>query len=81
MNASYYAMKRRLGGEKWTVRDKLCFHWYPCPGCSYHELLVGERRAGILFERYQKLDNKAHLIYWRTHPKEWVAIQAHVRRK
>lgn len=81
MNASYYAMKRRLGGEKWTVREKLCFHWYPTPGCNMHGDIIGTRRAGILFERYQKLDNKTHLIYWRSHPMEWAAIQAHVRRK
>jgi hypothetical protein len=75
MNASYYAMKRRLGGVKWTARDKRCFHWYPCPGCNGHGRIVGARRARILFERYQKLDNKAHLVYWRTHPKELAAIR------
>jgi len=85
MKASYYAMKRRLGGEKWTVREKLCFHWYPCPGCNMHCDIVGERRGGILFKRYSgnydRRGHKMHLIYWRTHPMEWAAIQAHGKRK
>lgn len=75
MNSIYYAMKRRLGGEKMTVRDKLCFHWYPTPGCNMHKEIVGERRGGILFEKYCGMrNNKANLLYWRTHPKEWAEI-------
>lgn len=78
MNASYYAMKRRLGGEKMTVRDKLCWKYYPTPGCNGHKAVVGERRGSILFKKYcfsgsrnYKLHNKANLIYWRTHRSEW----------
>lgn len=76
MNSSYYTMKRRLGGEKMTVRDKLCFHWYPCPGCIMHKAIIGDRRSEILFERYHKLSNKAHLVYWRSHPEEWRQLLA-----
>lgn len=79
MKSSYYPMKRRLGGEKFTLRDKLCFKWYPTPGCIMHEKLIGDRRAEILFEHYVNLSNKANLIYWRTHPAEWKQISAGTR--
>ncbi len=85
---TYYALKRYLGGEKWTVRDKLCFHWYPTPGCNMHKEIVGERRGGILFEKYcfkssrnYSRHNKANLLYWRTHPAEWAEIQRRTGRK
>jgi hypothetical protein len=84
MNETYYAMKRSLGGEKFTVRDKLCLHWRPTPGCNIHKEIVGKRRGNILFKRYcfssnnYKFHKKATLIYWRTHPKEWAAILAKV---
>ena len=81
MNSSYYPMKSRLGGVKMTLRDKLCFHWYPCPGCNMHKDIIGIRRGEILFNKYHKLGNKAHLIYWRTHPKEWNEILRKVGRK
>lgn len=88
MNQSYYAMKRRLGGEKFTAREKLCWHWRPTPGCNMHKEIVGKRRGNILFEKYcfggstnYRLHNKAILIYWRSHPAEWNEIQARVNRK
>lgn len=85
MNASYYAMKRRLGGEKFTAREKLCFRWYPTPGCIMHGNVIGERRAEILFKRYcgisRKLGHNANIMYWRSHPAEWAAIQAQTKRK
>ena len=88
MNPSYYAMKRRLGGSKFTAREKLCWHWRPTPGCNMHKEIVGERRAKILFEKYCfgngrnfRQHGKATLLYWRTHPKEWSAILAQVDRK
>ena len=88
MNSSYYALKRRLGGEKFTAREKLCWHWRPTPGCNIHKEIVGERRGNILFKRYcfgsntnYKLHGKATLMYWRTHPKEWAAIIAKVYSK
>lgn len=78
MNASYYAMKRRRGGEKLTAREKLCWHWYPTPGCNMHKDIVGERRGEILFKRYcgigRGYGHKVNLLYWRTHPKEWAEI-------
>lgn len=79
MRDSYYAMKRSLGGEKMTLREKLCWNWTPCPGCNIHASVIGTRRAGILFEHYSRLDNKAHLVYWRSHAKEWDEVQRKVR--
>lgn len=75
MRESYYPMKARLGGEKLTIREKLCHRWYPTPGCNMHADIVGERRGKILFERYVNLrGNKANLLYWRTHKEEWKMI-------
>lgn len=85
MRETYYALKRYLGGEKFTVREKLCWHWYPCPGCNMHKEIVGERRGEILFKRYSgrhsTREHKSHLLYWRTHPKEWAEIQRRTARK
>jgi hypothetical protein len=85
MNASYYAMKRRLGGEKFTAREKLCWHWYPTPGCITHAEIIGKRRAEILFEKYcgssRSYGRNANLLYWRTHPEEWAEVQRRVNRK
>lgn len=85
MNASYYAMKRRLGGEKFTAREKLCWHWYPTPGCNLHAAIVGKRRAKILFERYCRSSRvygrNSNLLYWRTHSAEWAKIQQQTQRK
>lgn len=82
---SYYPMKRRLGGVKFTARDKLCSHWYPTPGCLMHSGIVGERRADILFKRYcviyRVYGRNPNLMYWRSHPKEWAEIQRMVNRK
>jgi hypothetical protein len=73
-------MKRRIGGEKFTAREKLTFHWYPTPGCNMHKEIIGNRRGGILFEHYVKLrGSKANLLYWRTHPMEWKEILRRVR--
>ncbi len=78
----YYALKRSLGGEKMTGREKLCWHWYPTPGCNMHREIIGERRGRILFVKYVNLrGSKAHLIYWRTHPAEWAEIQRRSKRK
>ena len=88
MNPSYYALKRYLGGTKWTAREKLCFHWYPTPGCNMHKEIIGERRGEILFERYcfkssrnYSRHNEANLLYWRSHPAEWAEIQRRTDRK
>lgn len=83
MRETYYAMKYRLGGEKFTEREKLCFHWYPTPGCDMHKKIVGERRGGILFKRYvgisRNYGSNASLMYWRSHPKEWNEIRRRIR--
>jgi hypothetical protein len=85
MRETYYAMKRRLGGEKFTAREKLCWHWYPTPGCIMHGNIIGKKRAEILFNRYC-MSNRSHgrnanLMYWRSHPLEWAEIQLRTQRK
>lgn len=74
MNITYYAMKRRRGGEKMTASQKLCWHWAPCPGNFRHADIIGTRRAEILFRRYYPLGRKAHLLYWRSHKSEFNTI-------
>lgn len=85
MNQSYYAMKRRLGGEKMTAREKLCWRWYPTPGCIMHAEIIGDRRAGILFNRYcgssRNHGRNANLMYWRSHPQEWNGILQGIKSK
>ena len=85
MNQKYYALKCRIGGEKSTAREKLCWHWYPTPGCNIHASIIGERRAEILFRHYcgssRTHSEKANLLYWRTHPSEWNEIQCRIARK
>jgi len=77
---TYYAMKNRLGGNKLTGREKLCFHWCPTPGCNMHKDIIGTRKGEILFKKYYKIGNhKANLLYWRMHPKEWTGIQRRVK--
>jgi hypothetical protein len=75
-------MKRRLGGEKFTARERLCWHWYPTPGCNMHREIVGERRGNILFEKYCNINRRRgsnpNLMYWRSHPREWAEIQRRV---
>lgn len=83
MNQSYYAMKQRLGGEKFTAREKLCWNWCPTPGCNMHKEIIGERRGEILFKRYvgisRNYGSNASLMYWRSHPKEWAELRRRTR--
>lgn len=83
MNRTYYSMKQRLGGVKLTAREKLCWRWYPTPGCNAHAKIIGERRAEILFERYYGISRRhgrnANTMYWRSHPQEWNEILKEVR--
>ena len=79
---TYYAMKRRQGGEKLTVRDKMFLHrCHVCPGCNSHRDIVGERRGGILFERYVGKGNKTYTMYWRSHPAEYTELLADIKTK
>jgi len=71
MNASYYAMKRRLGDSKRNTHHMLTFRWYPVPGCNPHCAVIGTRRGEILFRRYVDLPQKSHTLYWRSHPDEY----------
>jgi len=76
-------MKRRLGGEKWTVRDKLVgtHSCHQCPGHIAHGLVIGERRAEILFDHYQKRPRIAYRVYWRMHPEELRLVQEIYKKK
>lgn len=74
---TYYAMKKRLGGEKLTKREEMLFqHYYPCPGCIGHANIIGKRRAEILFEHYVGKGNKTYVMYWRSHPAEYTEFLA-----
>ena len=80
MNQTYYAMKRYLGGEKWTRRDKLTWHYWPVPGCNGHRDLIGKRRGEILFEHFCNRPQASHGLYWRTHPQEYEAFLSHIKK-
>ena len=70
MRAGYHTMKRRLGGEKLTPREKLLLHTsYPCPGCLGHHT-ISKFRQEILFDHYEKRPQKSWIVYWRSHPAE-----------
>ena len=74
---TYKAFKYQIG-RKFTLREKLCFKWYPTPGCNMHDHMrskrVFERRVGLK-------SNKANLVYWRMHPKEWDQVRGEHGRK
>ena len=72
MESSYYAMKRRLGGEKTNRHFQLCHHYAPVPGCLLHK--VSPRRQTLLFDHYVDRPQKSHSLYWRTHPLEYKAL-------
>jgi len=78
MQRTYYAMKRRLGGEKLTRYDKLCWHYWPVPGCLVH--MVSPRKQEILFDHYVERPQASHRLYWKTHPDEYKALLAQVHR-
>lgn len=67
----YTAFKFRIYTNS-TVKDKLCFHWYPCPGFIGH--MVSKRKRHILFEHYNQRPQKSWLVYWRSHPFEYKKI-------
>jgi hypothetical protein len=76
---TYYAMKRRLGGEKMSIREALSMrNYFPCPGCLSHN--VDPRRQGILFDHYVERPQKSHAVYWRSHPTEYKALLKQVHR-
>lgn len=59
---------------KWKPFRKANWKYYPVPGCNAHKEIVGTRRGGVLFERYQNRPQTAHGLYWRTHPAEYKAL-------
>lgn len=69
---TYYAMKARLGGEKMTKHQKLCWKYYPVPGCLQHE--IHPKRQEILFDHYVERPQKSCVVYWRSHPAEYQAL-------
>jgi hypothetical protein len=73
---SYTSFKYTLH-NKFTAREKLCWHWYPCPG------FVGHRhpRREILFEHFHRRPQKSWLVYWRSHPIEWKEILLRTKRQ
>jgi hypothetical protein len=74
---TFYAMKSRLGGQKSSPRHKLCWHWYPCPGCQLHK--VSARKREILFEHFHNRPQKSWLVYWRSHPTEFNEIRVNIK--
>ncbi len=73
---TFYAMKMRRGGIKLTVRDKLLSHrLHICQGNVYH---IHPQR-GILFRRQVKYGHPCYVMYWRTHPAEYIQTQENCR--
>jgi hypothetical protein len=73
---TFYAMKRRQGGEHLTVRDKLLAHrLHTCPGNVYHN----HPRSGILFNRRVQYGHACYVMYWRAHPTEYIETQQNCR--
>lgn len=65
---TFYAMKRRRGGEQLTVRDKLLAHrLHSCPGNVYHS----HPRREILFKRRVEYGHPCYVMYWRAHMQEY----------
>lgn len=73
INAAYYVLARRFELNRMSRRDKMRTKWYPCPGNIYH--LV--ERNDILFERYNGRPDKSYVVYWRTHPSEYLSMITH----
>jgi hypothetical protein len=66
--------------SKWRPyehRRKYC----PCPGCINHSAVIGERRAEVIFHKYVDYPQKAHSLYWRTHPTEYAAMLKIINKK
>lgn len=65
---TFYAMKRRRGGEHLTVRSKLLAHrLHICPGNVYHN----HPRREILFDHRVQYGHACYVMYWRAHPQEY----------
>ena len=73
-----YSSFKDLLFHKQSPREKLCFKWYPTPGCVSHD----HPRGKYVFERHAGLTtNKANLVYWRMHPIEWDQVRGKHGRK
>ena len=76
---TYYTMKRRLGGEKLSIRESLSMrNYFPVPGCIPHA--IHPRRSEILFDHYVERPSKSHTVYWRSHPAEYKVLLENVGR-
>lgn len=70
---TFYAMKSRRGGETLTQRDKLLWHrTHSCPGNIFHVV----PRANIIFKRRVKHGHACYVMYWRSHPAEYLAMES-----
>lgn len=73
---TFYAMKKRRGGEKLTVRDKLLARrLHSCPGNVYHD----HPRRGILFKNKVEHGHKCYVMYWRAHIQEYKQMLINTR--
>jgi hypothetical protein len=59
---------------KWKPFQKAHWKYYPCPGCMMHREIVGDRRGRILFLHFVDRPQKAHDLYWKTHPAEYNSL-------
>ncbi len=74
---SYFQGKKFTCND--TLRDRLIWKWYPCPGCDLHN--VSKQKRTLLFNRFHARPHKAWLIYWRSHPTEFKALLDAVKPK
>lgn len=68
---TYYTMKSRLGGIKFTGREKLIMdRMHSCPGNRYHKV----PRAHLIFNRRSDHGHACYVMYWRSHMNEYTAM-------
>lgn len=66
---------------KWKPFERASYKYYPVPGCMTHREILGEERGRRLFLKYVDYPQKAHDLYWRTHPQEYSALLEKVKKK
>lgn len=57
--------------RKWKPFQEKNYRYYPCPGCMIHRSIIGAERGRRLFLKYEAYPQKAHELYWKTHPIEY----------
>lgn len=74
---TYYAMKHRMGGEKFTPRDLILWHrMHQCPGNQGHKV----PRAELIFKRRVGNSHACYVMYWRAHQDEYKAMKLQYKR-